>query len=50
MQYLVVSFTEELEFLRLLVHEDAVEVTCVNRTDFNRLVTPAHHLTCADVS
>ena len=47
--YLVVALAEELELLRLLVHEDTVEVARLRRADLDRLVAPAHHLTRADV-
>ena len=47
--YLVISFTEELEFLRFLVHENAIEFAGVDRTNLNSLVTPTHHVPRADV-
>ena len=46
---LVVPFTQELEFLCLLVHEDPVEVAGLHAADLYRLVAPAHDLAGADV-
>ena len=48
--YLVISLTQELEFLRLLVHEHPVEVSGLDAPDLDGLVPPAHDLPRADVS
>lgn len=42
--HLVVSFTEELESLSSLVHEDAVQVTGLHRADLDGLLAPTHDL------
>lgn len=42
--HLVISFTEELESLSSLVHEDAVQVTGLHRADLDGLLTPTHDL------
>ena len=47
--YLVISLAQELEFLRLLVHEHPVEVSGLDAPDLDGLVPPAHDLTRADV-
>lgn len=47
--YLIVTFTEELEPLSLLVHEDTVEMTTLHASDFYRLITPAHNLSRTDI-
>jgi len=49
LRYLIVTFTEELEPLSLLVHEDTVEMTALHASDLYRLVTPAHNLSRTDV-
>ena len=46
---LIVSLTEKLQLLVLLVHEYAVQVTSLSRTNLNCLVAPAHYLPSADV-
>lgn len=43
-KHLVISFTEELESLSSLVHEDAVQVTGLHRADLDGLLTPTHDL------
>lgn len=47
--YLIITFTEELEPLSLLVHKNTVEVTALYTSDFDRLVTPTHYLSRADI-
>lgn len=47
--HLIITFTKELEPLSLLVHENSVEVTALHTSDFDRLVTPAHNLSRADI-
>lgn len=42
--HLVISFTEELESLGSLVHEDTVQVTRLHGADLYGLLTPAHDL------
>lgn len=42
--HLVISFTEELESLSSLVHEDAVQVTGLHRADLDGLLAPTHDL------
>lgn len=46
--YLVVPLAKELESLRLLVHEDPVEVSRIDGPDLNGLITPAHNLAGSD--
>lgn len=48
-EHFVVPFAEELESLRLLMHEHAIEVTRLYGADFYCFVSPAHDLACADV-
>ena len=47
--YLVISLAEELEFLRLLVHEHPVKVAGLDAPDLDGLVPPAHDLPGPDV-
>lgn len=42
--HLVVSLTKEFESLGSLVHEDAVQVPRLHRTDLDGLLAPAHDL------
>lgn len=42
--YLIISFTEELEALLPFMHKDTVEVSGGSRTHFNRSETPAKEL------
>lgn len=42
--HLVISFTEELESLSSLVHEDAVQVTGLHRADLDGFLAPTHDL------
>ena len=46
---LVVALAQKLELLRLLVHEDAVEVAGLHRPDLDGLVAPSHDLPGANV-
>ncbi len=46
---LVISLTQEFEFLSLFVHEDTVQVTGFSRADFDSFVSPSHHLASAYV-
>lgn len=48
-EHLVVALAEELEPLRLLVHEYAVQVARLDRPNLYRLVAPAHYLASANV-
>ena len=48
--HLVISFTQEFEFLCLLVHKDSIEMSGLGRSDLYCLVAPPHYLTCADIS
>lgn len=48
-EHLIVALAEELEALRLLVHEHAVQVAGLHGADLNGLVAPAHDLAGADV-
>lgn len=48
--YLVVSFTQELESLGSLVHEDAVQVAGLYRADLDGLLSPSHNLVGPNVS
>lgn len=48
-EHLVVALAEELEPLRLLVHEHAVQVAALHGADLDGLVAPAHDLPRADV-
>jgi len=43
-EHLVVSLAQELEFLSLLMHKDAVEVTSFHVPDLDCFVAPAHNL------
>ena len=45
--HLIVALTQELELLRLLVHEHTIQVARLNRPDLYGFVTPAHNLTSA---
>ena len=47
--HLVIPFTQELEFLRLLVHEHPVQVAGLHAPDLYGFVAPAHDLTGPDV-
>ena len=47
--YLVISLAQELEFLRLLVHEHPVKVAGLHAPDLDGLVPPAHDLPGPDV-
>lgn len=47
--YLVISLAQELEFLRLLVHEHPVQVAGLHAPDLDGLVPPAHDLPGPDV-
>ena len=48
--HLVISFTEELESLGSLVHEDAIQMSSFNRTDLYGLLPPTHDLVGTNVS
>lgn len=48
--YLIISLTEELQPLSSFVHEDAIEVAGLHRSDLNGLLSPSHDLVGADVS
>lgn len=48
--YLVISLTEELQPLSSFVHEDAIKVAGLHRSDLNGLLSPSHDLIGADVS
>lgn len=47
---LIVSLAEELQPLGSFVHEDAIKVAGLHRSDFNGLLSPSHDLIGADVS
>lgn len=42
--YLVIPFTQELEFLGFFVHENSLQVPCVGWPQLNGLLSPTHHL------
>lgn len=48
-EHLVVALAEELESLRLLVHEHAIQVAWLDWADLDCFVTPAHYLAGANV-
>lgn len=48
--YLIVPLTEELQPLSSFVHEDAIKVAGLHRSDLNGLLSPSHDLIGADVS
>lgn len=48
-EHLVISFTEELESLGPLVHEDAVQMTSLHRADLYGLLSPTHDLVGTNV-
>ena len=50
LSYLVISLTQELEFLSFLMHEHSVQVSSLHAPDLNGFVAPAHDLPGPDVS
>lgn len=48
-EHLVISFTEELESLGSLVHEDAVQMSSLHRADLYGLLPPTHDLVGTNV-
>lgn len=42
--YLIIPLTQELELLGFLVHEDALQVPRVGRSQLDGLLPPSHHL------
>jgi hypothetical protein len=48
-EYFVVTFAQKLQTLSLLVHEHAVQMARLDRTDLDRLIAPTHYLACSDV-
>ena len=49
LSHLVISFTEELESLGSLVHEDTIQVASLHRPDLYGLLPPTHDLVGTDV-
>lgn len=48
-EHLVVTFAQELESLRFLVHKHSIKMAAFHWTDLYGFVTPAHYLTGPDV-
>lgn len=47
--YLVITFTEEFEFLGFFVHKHTIQMTRLYTTDFDGFVAPSHDLTSSYV-